>query len=84
MHGDGVGVYAYASPPYELFSIGDQWCMLELKVHPYLTGLKGGNTKGRYVMKSDQTHSSIGDECTDCEVMAMRYPYDALPQFCRF
>ena len=46
-HGDGIGVYAYASPPYELFTPGDGYCILELKTHMALTRVKGGS-KGRY------------------------------------
>jgi len=82
-HGDGIGVYAYASPPYELFSLGDQWCLLELKVRPYLTRVKGGS-RGRYLLKSDQSDHSIGAPCTDCEVMAMLHMYSTLPSFMKF
>ena len=79
-HGDGIGVYVYVSPPYELFNPGDQWCMLTLRVRPYLTRVKGGS-KGRYVLKSDQSAESSGATCTDCEVIAMSHMAGTLPTF---
>jgi hypothetical protein len=82
-HGDGVGVYGYAAPPTELFGLNDGWSMLELKVRPCLTRVKGGS-HGRYVLKSDQTAGSIGAPCTDCEVMAIFHFYSTLPSFLKF
>ena len=79
-HGDGIGVYAFASPPYDRFLLGDEWCMLELKVRPALTRVKGGS-RGRYVLKSDQRDDSIGAPCTDCQVMAVLHIYSSLPEF---
>ena len=83
MHGDGVGVYCHASRPYELFSEGDAWVMLELLCHPVLTKVKGGS-KGRYLIKSDQSLESEGSPCTDCEVIAMLHVYKTLPDFMKF
>jgi len=80
MHGDGIGVYCHASRPYELFSGGDGWVMLELRCHGNLTRVKGGS-RGRYVIKSDQTSESEGAHCTDCEVVAMLHLYESLPNF---
>lgn len=83
MHGDGIGVYCWASRPYELFSEGDGWVMLELRCHGSLTRVKG-RTRGKYVIKSDQTSQSEGAHCTDCEVVAMLHLYESLPEFMKF
>ena len=83
VHGDGIGVYCYASRPCELFCEGDGWVMLELRCHGCLTKVKGGS-RGRYVMKSDQTSQSEGAYCTDCEVVAMLHLYKSLPEFMKF
>jgi hypothetical protein len=82
-HGDGIGVYGYASPPVELFGLNDGWCLLELKVRPHLTRVKNGS-RGRYVVKSDQSDVSIGAECPDCTVVAMLHLYSTLPTFLKF
>jgi hypothetical protein len=82
-HGDGIGVYCAASEPCALFSQGDGWVMLELRCHPCLTRVKGGS-KGRYVIKSDQTSNSEGAHCTDVEVVAMLHLYESLPNFMKF
>ena len=82
-HGDGVGIYAYASTPYELFNPGDGWCMVELKCRPFLTRVRGGS-RGRYVLKSDQSSDSVGSLCTDCEVTAVLHMYSTLPDFLTF
>ena len=82
-HGDGIGVYAYAAPPYELFLLGDQWCMVELKVRAFLTRVKS-RSQGRYVLKSDQSDDSVGAQCTDCQVMAVLHMYSSLPEFMKF
>ena len=82
-HGDGIGVYVYASPPFDLFTEGDQWCMLELKVRPCLTRVQGGS-RGRYVLKSDQSTGSVGAPCPDCQVMAVLHMYKSLPNFMKF
>ena len=79
MHGDGIGVYGYASEPHELFKEGDGWVFLELKVRPHLTKVKGGS-RGRYVLKSDQDAASIGKPCPDCEIVAMHHMYRTLPE----
>ena len=79
-HGDGIGVYCHASEPYDLFKEGDGWVMLELLCHGSLTRVKGGS-RGRYVIKSDQTNQSVGARCTDCEVVAMLHLYESLPEF---
>ena len=79
-HGDGIGVYCYAIMPFELFSEGDGWVMLELRCHDRLTRVKGGS-RGRYLIKSDQTSQSQGVLCTDCEVVAMLHLYEPLPDF---
>ena len=84
MHGDGIGVYCHASRPYELFSEGDGWVMLELRCHSRLTRVKGRGSRGRYVIKSDQTSQSKGAHCTDCEVVAMLHLYESLPEFMKF
>ena len=83
MHGDGIGVYCYASRPYELYTEGDGWVMLELRCHGSLTRVKGGS-RGRYVIKSEQTSQSEGAPCTDCEVVAMLHLYKSLPEFMKF
>ena len=57
--------------------------MVELKVRPFLTHVKGGS-RGRYVLKSDQSEGSVGAPCTDCEVMAVLHMYSALPEFMKF
>ena len=80
MHGDGIGVYGYASEPHELFKEGDGWVFLELKVRPHLTKVKGGS-RGRYVLKSDQDAASIGGPCPDCEIVALHHMYRSLPDF---
>ena len=82
-HGDGIGVYCHASLPYELFQVGDGWCVLERFCHAHLTRVKGGS-KGRYVLKSDQTLHSQGAPCIDCEVVAMLHMFCSLPFFMRF
>ena len=79
-HGDGIGVYMHARQPFELFTVHDGWVMLELKVHPYRTAVKHGS-KGRYLIKSDQSLSSIGQPCYDVEVMSLWSIYAALPEF---
>ena len=79
-HADGVGVYAYASEPWELFFPGDGYAFLELRMHGNITRVKGGS-KGRYVLKSDQSEASMGADCTDCEVKAMFILYASVPQF---
>ena len=83
MHGDGIGGYCHASRPYELFCEGDGCVMLELCGHGWLTRGKGGS-RGRYVMKSDQTSQSEGAYCTDCEMVAMLHLYESLPEFMKF
>jgi hypothetical protein len=83
MHGDGIGGYCHASRPYELFCEGDGCVMLELCGHGWLTRGKGGS-RGRYVMKSDQTSQSKGAYCTDGEVVAMLHLYESLPEFMKF
>ena len=82
-HGDGVGIYAYASPPYELFKPGDGWCMVKAKCRPFLTRVKSGS-RGRYVLKSDQSSDSVGSLCIDCEVIAVLHMYSTLPDFLKF
>jgi len=82
-HGDGIGVYCHASRPYRYFSKGDGWVMLELRCHGRLTRVKGCS-RGRYVIKSDQTSQSEGAHCTDCEVVAMLHLYESLPEFMKF
>ena len=82
-HGDGIGVYGYASPPYELLSPGDGYVILELKTHMALTRVKGGS-KGRYLAKALQVGESIGTPCTDTQVMAVLHLYDSLPDFLKF
>ena len=82
-HGDGVGIYAYASPPYELFKPGDGWCMVKAKCRPFLTRVKSGS-RGRYVLKSDQSSDSVGSLCIDCEVTAVLHMYSTLPDFLTF
>ena len=82
-HGDRVGIYAYASEPYELFNPGDGWCIVTLKCWPFLTRVKGGS-RGRYVLKSDQGSDSVGSLCTDCEVTAVLHMYSTLPDFLTF
>ena len=82
-HGDGIGVYAFASPPYDRFLLGDEWCMLELKVRPALTRVKGGS-RGRYVLKSDQSDESVRAPCTNCQVMALLHMYSSLLDFMKF
>ena len=79
-HGDGIGVYSHASRPYELFTEGDGWVMLELLCRGSLTRVKG-KTRGRYVIRSDQTSQSEGAHCTDCEVVAMLHLFESLPEF---
>ena len=79
-HGDGIGVYAYASAPYELLTPGDGYCILELKTHMALTRVKGGS-KGRYVVKALRATESIGAPCTDTQVMAVLHLYGPLPVF---
>ena len=80
VHGDGIGVYGYASEPRDLFKNGDGWVFLELKVRPHLTKIKHGSP-GRYVLKSDQENSSIGGPCPDCEIVALHHMYRSLPEF---
>ena len=83
-HGDGVGVYCFASPPWDHYSPNDGWCMLELKVAPYLKKLKTGS-QGRYVMKTVQDNEAYyGTPCPDCEVKAMLHRKDSLPSFLRY
>jgi hypothetical protein len=82
-HGDGIGVYCHASRPHSVFSEGDGWVMLELRCHRYLTKVKQGS-KGRYVLKSDQTDQSLNAHCTDCEVVAMLHLYEHMPEFMKF
>ena len=79
-HADGVGVYAYASEPWELFFPGDGYAFLELRMHGHITRVKGGS-KGRYVLKSDQGEASMGADGTDCEVKAMFILYASAPEF---
>ncbi len=81
--GNGVGIYACASPPYELFKPGDGWCMVKAKCRPFLTRVKSGS-RGRYVLKSDQSSDSVGSLCIDCEVTAVLHMYSTLPDFLRF
>ena len=50
-HSDGIGVYSYAAWPFELFNPNDNWALLELKMAPHMTRVKGGS-KGRYVLRS--------------------------------
>ena len=82
-HGDGIGIYVYASPPYELFKPGDRWCILEIRCWPFLTRLKKGS-RGRYVLKSEQGPDSVGSLCEDCEVKAVLHMYSTLPDFMKF
>ena len=82
-HGDGVGVYAYASAPYELFTPGDGWCKVALKGRPFLARVRG-DSRGRYVLKSDQSSDCGGSPCTDCEVTAVLHMYSTLPNFLTF
>ena len=80
-HGDGSGVYVHASPPFHSFTVGDQWCLVELKVHPHLTRSHG---RGKYVLRSNQIARSVGELCPDCQVTAILYMYVSLPLFLRF
>jgi hypothetical protein len=82
-HGDGIGVYCHARAPHECFSEGDGWVMLELRCYGSVTRVKAGS-RGRYVIKSDQTSQSEGAHCTDCEVVAMLHLYGSLPNFMKF
>lgn len=82
-HGDGIGVYCHASRPDALFLEHDGRCFLELRCHRSLTKVEGGS-RGRYVLKSDQTTQSKGALCTDCQVVAMFHLYGSLPEFMKF
>ena len=79
-HGDGVGVYAHARKPWEYFSVNDGWAFVELRMHGYLKRVKSGS-RGRYVLKSDQTVDSYGAECPDCEVTSVYFMYKSAPPF---
>ena len=79
-HGDGIGVYCCASEPCDCFKEGDGWVMLELRCHAYLTRVKKGS-RGRYLIKSDQTPSSASTHCIDCEVVSIYHLYESLPDF---
>ena len=83
LHGDGVGVYTYASAPHELFNPGDGWCMVEIKCRPFLTRVNGGS-RGRYVLKSDQRPGSVGSLCRDCEVTAVLLMCSTISDFLKF
>ena len=74
---DSVGVHADASPPWELFSPGDEKALLELRLHGNITEAKHG-PKGRYVLKSDQSAAS---DWNDCEVQAILLLHDSAPDF---
>ena len=82
-HGDGVGVYAYACQPWELFSPGDGFVFLELRMYGCLTKVQSGS-KGRYVLKSDQSEASHGALCPDCEVKAMFILHESAPEFVKY
>ena len=82
-HGDGVGVYFYASPPIDNFSPHDGWGMLELRVRPYLRRVQGGSP-GRYLIKSDQSAKSHGAWCPDVEVVSLVVMYQNLDEFMKF
>jgi len=79
-HGDGIGVYFHASPPWSLYTVGDGWCMLELRVRPFLCRVKGGS-RGRYLLKSNQSVESCGTECPDIQVVGLWHMYRTLPEF---
>ena len=81
-HGDGAGVFCFGSPPWDHYEPNDGWCMLELKVVPYLKKLKTG-TQGRYVLKCAGP-AYYGTPCLDCEVKAMWHRKDSLPPFLWF
>ena len=81
-YADGVGVYADASEPWGLFSPGDGYALLELRMHGNITKVKQG-PNGRYVLKSDQTPASIGADCADCEVIAVLVLEESAPPFVR-
>ena len=66
--------------PWELFSLGDGYAFLELRMHGNITKLKGGSP-GRYVLMSDQRQASMGADCPDCEVKAMFIVYASAPEF---
>ena len=79
-HTDGIGVYAYARKPWEWFSVNDGLVMLELRMNCGLTRCKG-KSRGKYVLKSDQSEDSIGKECGDCQVTAMYVMWHSAPGF---
>ena len=79
-HGDGIGVYFHASPPWSLYTVGDGWCMLELRVRPFLCRVKG-KTRGKYLLKSNQSVESCGTECPDIQVVGLWHMYRTLPEF---
>ena len=83
MHGDGIGVYAYAYPPYEIVESHGECALVELKMHSALTGLRSGS-KGRYILKAEQTNESIGALCPDAEVRAICFLYETVPHFAKF
>ena len=79
-HRDGIGVYMYVYPPFELFNHGDGGVLLEINVHGCLKRVKHGS-RGRYLVRSNQVASTVGSPCLDVEVVAMWSLHDSLPKF---
>ena len=69
-HGDGVGVYFYAEPEFELFRPGDGWVMLELLVIPFIRRT-GGRTKGKYLQPAPHGTADCGSLCRVIAPIAM-------------
>ena len=74
-HADGTGVYGFAKPPVEIFTAGDGYVLLELKVVPYLK--KATERKGKYVLKGPP--NCVNTPCFICEVLAMHAPRGSVP-----
>ena len=69
VHGEGVGVYLYAEPPFALFEPADGWVMLELLVVPYLRRCKG--TPGKYLLPAPNGEEDCFSLCPLIAVAAM-------------
>ena len=88
---NGISVHCTSYPPLEYFCTNDyrcdyhKLCLLQLRVAPWLHHRRMASaTSGHYVLRSDQSLASCGEQCPHAEITAVWCPSKWVHPFVKY